>query len=327
MTRSSAGQSQPPADAALVLRSRIPKLAHGLTLLEYLLQRFRYLDRAAWLAEIGAGRLSIDGEIAKAERRLRAGAELSYHKFQREPEVSRDLRVVHTSPGFVVVEKPAHLPMHSDGPFVRNTLVHMLRSGSVPEAELVHRLDRETSGLCVVARTKVARQLLERQFVAGSVAKAYLAVVRGEVANDFVVEAAIGHCARSSIALRRSAEPDARDPRPARTDFFVLQRQPTATLLRCVPHTGRTHQVRVHLERAGHALLGDKLYGRPDAEYLDFVTRVKNGGDAREVPAGEPNRQLLHAAELAFDDPDTGVRVQFMSALPDDFAVWLRPLV
>ena len=161
----------------------------------------------------------------------------------------------------------------------------------------------------------------------GSVAKAYLAPVRGEVANDFAVEAPIGHCAHSSIALRRSAEPDARAPRPARTDFFLQQRYPGVTLLRCVPHTGRTHQICVHLELAGHALLGDKLYGRPDAEYLDFVTRVKNGGDAREVAAGEPNRQLLHAAELAFDDPVTGVRVHFTLALPDDFAIWLRPPV
>ena len=327
MTRSFAGQPRTPGDDALELRSRIPRQAHGLTLLDYLLQRFCYLDRTAWLAEISAGRLSLDGAIAVAEQRLRAGAELVFRKLQREPEVSRDLRVVHTSPGFIIVEKPAHLPMHSDGPFVRNTLVHMLRSGSLPEAEIVHRLDRETSGLCVVARTNVARQLLERQFAVGSVAKSYLALVRGEVANDFVVEAAIGHCARSSIALRRSAKPDARDPRAARSDFFVQQRFAGVTLLRCVPHTGRTHQIRVHLELAGHALLGDKLYGRPDAEYLDFVTRVKNGGDAREVAAGEPNRQLLHAAELAFDDPDTGRRVHFTSALPDDFAIWLPPSV
>ena len=327
MTGSSAGQHEPSDHAALELRSRIPKQAHGLSLIDYLLQRFRYLDRAAWLAELSAGRLSLDGAIAKAEQRLRAGAELIFHKIQREPEVSRDLRVVHTSPGFVIVEKPAHLPMHSDGPFVRHTLVHMLRSGSLPEAEIVHRLDRETSGLCVVARTEVARQLLERQFVTGSVAKAYLALVRGEVANDFVVQAPIGHCAHSSISLRRSAKPDARNPRPARTDFFVQQRCPGVTLLRCVPHTGRTHQIRVHLELAGHALLGDKLYGRPDADYLDFVTRVKNGGDARVVAAGEPNRQLLHAAELAFDDPDSGARVHFTSALPGDFATWLRPSI
>ncbi|HTF90837.1 MAG TPA: RluA family pseudouridine synthase [Planctomycetota bacterium] len=319
------GQPQPPYNAALELRSRIPKSAHGLPLLDYLLQRFRYLDRAAWLAELSAGRLSLDGAIAKAEQRLRAGSELAFHKIQCEPVVSRDLRVVHTSAGYAIVEKPAHLPMHSDGPFVRNTLVHMLRSGSFPEAEIVHRLDRETSGLCVVARTKVARQLLEQQFAAGSVGKTYLALVRGEVANDFVVDAPIGHCAHSSIALRRSAKPDARDPRPARTDFFVQQRQPGVTLLRCVPRTGRTHQIRVHLELAGHALLGDKLYGRPDADYLDFVTRVKTSGDAREVAEGEPNRQLLHASELAFDDPDTGVRVNFTSALPDDFAIWLRP--
>lgn len=324
MIRGPGGNPPHPSDAALVLRSRIPKPAHGMSLLDYLLQRFRYLDRETWLAELRAGRVQLDGAVAGPDLILRAGAELAYHKVHREPEVSRDVRTVHTAPGFVVVDKPAHLPMHSDGPFVRNTLIHMLRSGGLPEAELVHRLDRETSGLCVVARTKAARQHLERQFATATVAKAYLAVVRGQVLIDFSATAPIGHSAHSTITLRRSAAADARDGRPARTDFEVLERGAGGTLLRCVPHTGRTHQIRVHLEQAGHAVLGDKLYGRPDADYLAFVTRVKQSGNAREVGPAEPDRQLLHAAELAFDNPDGSERMQFRSPMPDEFRAWLR---
>ena len=323
MTPSTGDLPEPSGEDALELRSRIPRGAQGLSLLEYLLQRFRYLDRDAWLLELRAGRLSLDGKVASAEVPVRAGAILSFRKLGREPEVSRDVRIVHASPAYLIVEKPAHLPMHADGPFVRNTLVHGLRSGSHPEALLVHRLDRETSGLCVVARTAAARASLDRQFATGGVGKAYLAVARGDVARDFTVEAPIGHSTRSSIALRRSAEADARDPRPARPEFSVLQRGSGLTLLRCVPRTGRTHQIRVHLEFAGHPLLGDKLYGSPDDDYLEFVARVKHGGDAREARPGLPNRQLLHASELSFEDPDTGSRVEFSSPPPGEFAAWL----
>lgn len=321
MTQGRGGAPSPDPD--LELRSRIPKQAQGLPLLDYLLQRFRYQDRSTWLTEIAAGRLLVDGHPAPPTLRLRAGAELLYRKQHREPAVSRDLRVLHRAASYAIVDKPAHLPMHSDGPFVRNTLVHMLRTGEFPQAELVHRLDRETSGVVLIACDKATRSHFERQFAQGTVEKEYLALVRGVVAEDFTIDAPIGHSSTSSITLRRSAAGDARETRPARTDFFVENRGQDRTLLRCKPHTGRTHQIRVHLEHAGFPLLGDKLYGRPDGDYLAFVQRVKAGGDARTVTTGEPDRQLLHAAALAFEDPETAQRVRFTSPLPPDMARWL----
>ncbi|MBM4061040.1 MAG: RluA family pseudouridine synthase [Planctomycetes bacterium] len=313
-----------PTPQEILLRSRIGPQADGMALLDHLLRRFPYHDRAGWLRELAAGRLTIDGIAASPDQRLRRGTVLAYRKLHVEPAVSRDVRVVHRAADWAVVEKPAHLPVHADGPFVRNTLVHLLRSGPLPLARLVHRLDRETSGLCVVACSPTARASLDRQFAAGTVAKAYLAVVRGEVPGDFRVDAPIGRARGSDLALRRSAAAQAIEAQPACTDFVVAERGAGATLLRCVPHHGRTHQIRVHLEHAGFPLLGDKLYGRPDADYLAFVARVKAGGDAREAPPGEPGRQLLHAAELAFDAPDTNHRVRFVSPAPPEFAAWLH---
>ncbi|MCA8950583.1 MAG: RluA family pseudouridine synthase, partial [Planctomycetes bacterium] len=255
---------------------------------------------------------------------LRAGAALCYRKQHREPPIDRDVRVLHRDPALLVVEKPAHLPVHGDGAFVRHTLIHLLRHElGHPEARIVHRLDRETSGLLVVARTDAARAALERQFVAGSVGKSYLAVVHGAVERDFVCDAPIGRATTSSITLRRAAAANARDPKPASTRFTVLERGRDRTLLGCEPATGRTHQIRVHLEHVGHPLLGDKLYGRTDAEYLAFVARVKAGGDPREVPPGEPPRQLLHAAALAFRHPDDERALRFESAAPAEFGAWL----
>jgi len=307
----------------LQLASRIPADAHGSALIDYLLARFRYHDRSAWLGELRAGRLTVDGVKVLADHRLRAGASLVYTKVHREPEVPLDLPIIYDDAALLVVAKPALLPMHADGPFIRHTLIHVVRTTlGLPDAHLVHRLDRETSGVVVVAKSGPVRAVLERQFAAGEVEKTYQAIVSGAVAADFRVDAPIGHAAHSTIALRRSAAPDARDPRQAATDFAVERRGADRTLLRCTPHTGRTHQIRVHLEHAGHPLLGDKLYGCPDAHYLEFVARVKAGGDPRDLRPGHPPRQLLHAAEIAFAHPLDGTPVRFRADPPADFAAW-----
>ena len=311
-------------DPTLDLRCRIPPQAHGTALLDYLLARFPYHDRTAWLTELAAGRLTVDGRTVGARHVLRQGERLTYHKVHREPAVDAGFVVVHDDPSVVVVRKPAHLPMHADGPFVRNTLIHLLRDHlQARDLHLVHRLDRETSGLCVLARSAATRDALRVQFAAGPVRKAYLALVRGLATGDFVVDLPVGRSAESAVSLRRACGPTAIAAKPARTSFHVLARGPERTLLRCEPITGRTHQIRVHLEAAGLPLLGDKLYGRSDADYLAFVAHVKAGGSALDAPIGEPGRQLLHASELAFDHPGSAERLEFSDPAPPEFSTWL----
>lgn len=312
-----------PGPDDLILQSRIPASADGTSLLDYLCSRFPYHPRARWLAEIAAGRLFVDGRLAAATTVVRGGGRLAYHKHHVEPEVDRDVRVLHEDAVLLAVHKPAHLPMHADGPFVRNTLVAILRQRCGPDLHPVHRLDRETSGLVLVARSLAARQHLQAQFAAGTVRKVYHAVVRGLVAADFVVDLPIGHAIASRITLRRLAGHEARDGRPATTRFGVLARGRQHTLLACRPETGRTHQIRAHLEAAGHPVLGDKLYGRADEDYLDFIARVKAGGDARAVPPGEPDRQLLHAAQLTFVHPGDGDARTLAAPTPHEFDAWL----
>lgn len=313
-----------PDQDDLELRSRVPAAADGTPLLDYLLQRFRYHDRAAWLREIEAGRLTIAGCSQPANALLRAGMHLSYHRRHAEPPVDDRIGVLHDDDHILVVQKPAHLPMHADGPFVRHTLIHVLQTRlAAPGLHLVHRLDRETSGLCVLARSATARDHLRRQFAGGSVHKTYLAVARGVATADFTVDLAIGHSPTSTIALRRAAGDHTTAAKPARTSFEVLRRGANHTLLRCTPHTGRTHQIRVHLEAAGLPLLGDKLYGRPDADYLAFVARVKAGALASQTDDGSPGRQLLHAASLAFVHPGHGAPVEFHDPMPTDFEPWI----
>lgn len=306
------------------LRSRVPQHAHGLPLVDYLAGRFPYLDRAGWASEIAAGRLRLDGRRATAAQTVRRGAELVYERVQPEPDVDTNVRVLHADAHLVVVDKPAHLPAHADGPFVRHTLVHIARTlwpGS--PIELVHRLDRETSGVCVLARTPEAREALRRQFADRTVDKSYLAVVAGRATGDFAIDRPIGRCAGSAVAIRRSAGADALDPRPATTRVTVLRASTSRSLLHCRPLTGRTHQIRVHLEAVGLPVLGDKLYGRPDAHYLDFVRRMKAGGSPADVPIGEPSRHLLHASELSLVHPGSGERMSWRAETPPDFERWL----
>ncbi|MBL8752217.1 MAG: RluA family pseudouridine synthase [Planctomycetes bacterium] len=316
----------PPANP-LLLRSRVPADAHHRPLHAWLCGRFPYLDDAGWRAELAAGRVFVDDRRGRADDRLLRGQSVVWHKVQPEPFAECTMPVLHEDDAIIAIDKPAHLPMHADGPFVRHTVVQLLRERlHCATLDLVHRLDRETSGVVVLAKTKAAAKALLAQFAASKVAKNYVAVVLGHVAADFTVDLPIGRSANSSIALRRAAGPAARDARPARTDCSVLQHGPAATLLRCVPHEGRTHQIRVHLEAAGHPVLGDKLYGRSDADYLAFVQQVKQTHDARIVASDRPNRQLLHAERLALEHPTRGGPVEFTAPIPAVFAEWLaRP--
>jgi 23S rRNA pseudouridine1911/1915/1917 synthase len=318
-------EQQPQSTAPIELSSRIPAAGAGAALIDYLSARFRYLDRAGWQSEIAARRVLIEGQPARADLRLRAGVRLTYLRQHVEPWADLGFTVLHQDDELIVVDKPAHLPVHGDGPFVRNTLIHRLREqlGS-PDLHLTHRLDRETSGICVLARTASAQRSMRLQFEQGQVEKIYRAVVRGLVDSPFVCNLPIGRSRHSRIALRRAAGEAVDMPQAASTRFYPEAAGPAASLLRCEPATGRTHQIRVHLEAHGTPILGDKLYGRPDEHYLSFVARVKNNGDARVGVDGDPDRHLLHASLLRCAHPTTGRGVEFTAPLPTAFGDWLQ---
>lgn len=319
-------------DPRTLLRTRVPDTAAGLALVDWLAERFRYRDRASWTVAIEAGRISVDGVVAAAGDLLPAGAEVTYWPLDDEPYADTTVRIVHQDQELVVVDKPAHLVCHGDGAFIQKTLLHVLArnmtvDGQMPTLRLVHRLDRETSGLVLVARTRRACRLMEAGFGRGEVEKRYLAVVHGSPASDeFVVDTPIGRSRTSSISIRRAAGPEAGDDaRPALTLFRVLHRGPQHAILEARPTTGRTHQIRVHLESVGLPVLGDKLYGRTDAQYLQFVHHVKAGGDARDAGPPVP-RQMLHAHTLSFRHPGTGLPTRFVAEPPPDLAAWMETI-
>jgi len=217
--------------------------------------------------------------------------------------------------GWLAVDKPSGIVVHPVNAVRENSLIRMLRrQEGAPGLRLAHRLDRETTGVLLVAEDASTASALSTAFERGRVRKEYLAVVRGEVAgNEGTVDLAIGADEDRRVFVRRAVQEGGER---AVTRWRVERRLDRATLLRLFPETGRRHQLRVHLAAIGHPILGDILYGRPDADYLDLVTGSR---DARR-DEGAPARQLLHCARLVFPDPAGTGAVEVLAPVPADFA-------
>ena len=260
---------------------------------------------------IDAGRVTLDGEAAPATRRVRGGERVVVRSEPDPREVAFApeaiaLRVVHEDAAILVVDKPAGLVVHPgsgnwDGTLANALLHHAPQLASVPRAGIVHRLDKDTSGLMVVAKTLTAQAALVRQMQARSVTREYAALASGDIATRGVVDAPIGRHPRHRTTMAVVAT-----GKPARTHFDVVERFGVATLLRCRLETGRTHQIRVHLASLGHPLVGDPAYGRKGG--LAFA------------------RQALHAARLALVHPVSGDACRWESPLPQDFEALLSGL-
>jgi 23S rRNA pseudouridine1911/1915/1917 synthase len=235
------------------------------------------------------------GVRARAATPVRAGGEVVI-AYTPPPETPLEvtLAVLARGAGWIAVDKPPTLPVHPVNTIRENSLIRILRrqEGSAG-LRLVHRLDRETSGVLLVASDPATSSRLATAFLRGAVHKEYLALVRGVLAADEgTIDRAVGPDPASPIRVKQAVDTG----RPASTRFRVEARYADRTLVRLFPSTGRRHQLRVHLEALGHPILGDLLYGRPAADYLRLVA---GEGDVRRE-TGEPQRQLLHCARLVF---------------------------
>ena len=237
-----------------------------------------------------------------------------------EEPLALDLPVLARGEGWLAVNKPSGIPVHPVNRVRENSLIRLLRrQEGVESLRLVHRLDRETTGVLLIAATPGTARDLALSFERGQVDKQYLALVSGEVEGEAgEIDLPIGDRAGRKVFVRREAGSGA----PARTRWRVERRLRGRTLLRLFPETGRRHQLRVHLAAVGHPILGDILYGRPDQDYLDMVRGTR---DARKEE-GVPLRQLLHCARLGFADPASRAHREVEAPLPADFLAALHQL-
>jgi len=267
------------------------------TLVDFLTRRFRYHDALEWSALVQEGHVTVNGNAAPPHLPLKSGHRILYQPPPKpEPEVDPRFSVLFEDEHLVALEKSGNLPTSPSGKYWEHCLVHIAqRELRVPRLFAVHRLDRETSGVNLLAKTAEAAGRLGDAFSQGRVQKAYTAVLQGRLAARVAhVCAPLGDDPTGEIHIRQTAR---RDGRAAATRFTLLARLPGASLVRVEPLTGRTHQIRVHAREIGHPVWGDKLYGRSDAEFLAWVGQPRR----RDAP-----RQLLHASLLCLSHPLTG---------------------
>lgn len=240
-----------------------------------------------------------------------------------EPDVSFDYHTLFEDDGLLVLDKPGNLPVHPAGSFFFNTLTMDLRAHGV-NAYPVHRLDRETSGVIVMAKSAELCRILVDQFVERQTEKTYWAIARGvPKKNQFVVDAPLGRDPSSRIHLKMGEIAVQDGGQRALTEFRVLKKfkhreHGPLALIECKPKTGRQHQIRIHLALQDLPILGDKLYGIDESQALLFFER----GPAR--PEANFPRHALHAAELAFDHPVSGKRMRVRAPWPTDLATILK---
>jgi 23S rRNA pseudouridine1911/1915/1917 synthase len=278
--------------------------------------------RALVLDAIAAGRVLLDGRPAAKGRIVRAGGRVTVLELAEaadlavQPQPELPLAILYQDDDLLAVDKPAGQPVQPLDYRERGTLLNAL-VGRFPDLQTVggeplmpavlHRLDTETSGLVLVARRAPAYADLRRQFAAHVVRKTYLAVVAGPLAAGGRLDWPLAHCPgqRGRMLALDPGQPPPRGERPMRavTDFAPLASAGGLTLLRVIIHTGVTHQIRCHLARAGHPVVGDRLYGGPPAT----------------ASSAAGSRHLLHAAEIAFDHPTRREAVVLAAPAPADF--------
>lgn len=294
---------------------RVPSDAEGARLDVWLAAQALAPTRSQIKVAARAGRLSVDGRDVRVSHRLRSGEVVVLLDGPPEPSSGRveaeaiALDVLFEDESLVAVNKPAGMVVHPAAGIRTGTLVNAILGrypgaalpGEAVRAGIVHRLDRDTSGVILVALTVAAHESLARQFRERSVKKVYWAVVQGRMVGDARVDAAIGRHPTDRKRMSTRGKP----ARSAVTDLRPLETFQGVTLVEARPLTGRTHQIRVHLAAGGWPIVGDKVYG------------VSRGA----APIG---RQALHATSIEFAHPTSGRRLAVQAPLPPDFEELLR---
>ncbi|MGH8671276.1 MAG: 23S rRNA pseudouridine(1911/1915/1917) synthase RluD, partial [Burkholderiales bacterium] len=293
---------------------RIPATCAGLRLDQALSRMFPQFSRNRLQAWIKTQRVLLNGQSCAARQTVWGGEVASLATLTEELETTDlpepiALDIVYQDDVLLVINKPAGLVVHPgagnrSGTLLNALLYHAPGLAGVPRAGIVHRLDKDTSGLLVIAKTPAAHTDLVRQLQQRSVIREYLALVDGVVKSDGVIEIPVGRHPRQRTKMAVLAA-----GKTAVTYYGVEQSYARHTLLRCRLETGRTHQIRVHMQSIGHPLVGDPVYG-----------------SKATLSAGNFHRQALHATRLELIHPHSGRVMGWLAAPPDDMQRLLESL-
>ena len=289
---------------AAAMNADVPPALGGLRLDQALARLFPQYSRNRLQAWLKTGHITIDGKRCAASHAVTGGERVELRPPpapDAAPQAQRmPLKVVFEDAELIVIDKPAGLVVHPgagqpDRTLMNALLAHAPALAAVPRAGIVHRLDKDTSGLIVVAKTVSAQADLVKQLAERSMRRVYLAVVQGDPPASGTIDAPVGRDVRARTRMTVTHR-----GKPARTGYRVLERYGHAALVECRLETGRTHQIRVHFQHIRHPLVGDNTYRRGTRHGIGFA------------------RQALHATELTLVHPKTREVASWRSPLPRD---------
>jgi 23S rRNA pseudouridine1911/1915/1917 synthase len=298
-----------------ILTARVPDELAGMRLDQCLAEMFPDYSRSKLQTWVKAGRVLVDGEVLKGREKLDGGEEIELDA-EAEQVVEYDaedipLDIVYEDDALLIVNKPAGLVVHPavgnwTGTLVNALLNHAPSLDTLPRAGIVHRIDKETSGLLMVAKTLQAHNSLVEQLQERSIHREYLALVKGWMTAGGTVDEPIG---RHPVDRKRNAV--RRDGKEAVTHYRLEQRFKRHTLIRVKLETGRTHQIRVHMTHINYPLVGDQVYGGRFQMPADCSPALAEALRSFK-------RQALHATKLGLEHPETGEYLEWEQPMPED---------
>ena len=307
-------------DQLRIVRKKVSEETAGDTLINFLSGRFTYWSRDKWLQSIADGRSQLNGENSSPDTMLQVDDILSLNvEDVPEPDVDKNYEILYEDEFMLVVNKPGNLPMHPAGTFFKNTLWHFLAS-KYGHIHLLNRLDRETSGIVLIALDKKSAGTLGKQFEARSIRKEYDVLIEGEVPWETLDACGfMGPAEDTNIRKKYGFTVDddyqSHGKNSARTEFELLQKHNGFSHLHCKLHTGRTHQIRATLCSLGFPVVGDKIYGLDENFFLRFIEGALTEEDKSLMRI---ERQALHCSLMSFRHPDSKEDLVFTCELPKE---------
>jgi len=290
----------------------VPPEAAGRRLDRYLTARFSYHSRTVWQEQIEKGRILLNGLPAKASVKLKPSDRIVYNPVESsEPEVDTSYEIIYEDEFIIAVNKPANLPVHPAGIYTENTLVALLQKKYA--VYTVNRIDRETSGIVIFARDPATAASLAGQFEKKQVTKRYITYVYGEFPEKLTAAGYIGNDPGSAVKKKQKLfyENSSDTLQESVTEFHMSAVSGGISRVLAFPLTGRTHQIRASLHSAGYPMVGDKIYGKNELWFLEFIDGKLNNYDII-------NRQALHCEYVKLTHPGSSEYLEIDCPEPED---------
>ncbi|MEN8142902.1 MAG: RluA family pseudouridine synthase [Thermodesulfobacteriota bacterium] len=304
----------------LTFNCTITESENNLPVIDLLGSRFPYHDIKRWRTIVGSGNILLNGGQVEADRKVCTGDTLTYRAVDhREPAVSTEIEPVRETPDLLLIGKPAGTPVNRTGLIVYNTFVNILRRHYDQEIHPLHRLDRETSGLILCARSNGACRAFQKQMGQLVSGKYYLAVVHGELeANGLEVDAPLTTRPDSPVRCRMHVDAGGKT---CRTILHTIMAREGYSLILAELLTGRRHQIRAHLAHLGYPLVGDKIYSHDGKYFLKRLERDLSGEDYDALGA---ENHTLHAWAMRLQLPEQPERLRFSKLFSPDMRRYLQ---